>query len=121
MVRQVQSLELGTNVLAAHVAAGRSRDVSEVMAAMRMGPHEGFEAAFNLGCAQLATGQLDAAHDQLLHAQRLGLLAGFLHCMFTLRKQAVMGNHNLCHLDIYASSQRSSFKSDRQGSHLCLA
>ncbi|KAK9797740.1 hypothetical protein WJX73_003973 [Symbiochloris irregularis] len=69
---KVHSLELGTNVVAAHVAAGRSRDVLEVMAAMRMGPHEGFEAAFNLGCAQLATGQLDAAHDQLLHAQRLG-------------------------------------------------
>ena len=69
---QVHSLELSTNVVAAHVAAGRSEHVSEVMSAMRIGPHEGFEVAFNLGCAQLASSDFEAAHDQLLHAQRLG-------------------------------------------------
>ena len=70
---QVHSLELSTNVVAAHVAAGRSKFVPDVMSAMRIGPHEGFEVAFNLGCAQLASGDLEAAHDQLLHAQRLGV------------------------------------------------
>ena len=77
----MHSLELGTNVVAAHVAAGRSKDVPEVMAAMRLGAHEGFEAAFNLGCAQLANGDLDAAHDQLLHAQRLGVLLNACHML----------------------------------------
>lgn len=69
---KVHSLELSTNVVAAHVAAGRSGDVAEIMAVMRIGPHEGFEVAFNLGCAQLACNDFEAAHDQLLHAQRLG-------------------------------------------------
>ena len=70
---QVHDWKLSTNVVAAHVAAGRSRDVPDVMAAMRIGPHEGFEVAYNLGCALLANGSLSAAHDQLLHAQRLGM------------------------------------------------
>lgn len=75
---QVHSLELSTNVVAAHVAAGRSGDVAEIMAVMRIGPHEGFEVAFNLGCAQLACNDFEAAHDQLLHAQRLGTLHAIL-------------------------------------------
>ena len=78
---QVHTLELSTNVLAAHVAAGRARDVPEVMSAMRIGPHEGFEVAFNLGCAQLATGDLQAAQEQLQHAQRLGMVC--LHLTLT--------------------------------------
>ena len=51
---------------------------------MRIGPQEGFEVAFNLACAQLACDDLEAAHEQLLHAQRLGAsgmrLCIVMHC-----------------------------------------
>ena len=64
--------EVGANLAAAYVAAGRSADLPRAAAALKLAPRASFEVAFNFGCALLAQGDLEAARQQLLHAQRLG-------------------------------------------------
>ena len=59
-------------MLAAYVAGGRAREVPAVMAAMKFGPRDSFEIAFNAACALLGAGDAPAAEQQLLLAQRLG-------------------------------------------------
>ncbi len=70
---QVATAELRANVLAAYVAGGRAADVPAVMAAMKFGPRDSFEIAFNAACALLGAGDAPAAEQQLLLAQRLGV------------------------------------------------
>ena len=69
---QLATPELRANVLAAYVAGGRAREVPAVMAAMKFGPRDSFEIAFNAACALLGAGDAPAAEQQLLLAQRLG-------------------------------------------------
>ena len=71
-VAQLATPELRANVLAAYVAGGRAREVPAVMAAMKFGPRDSFEIAFNAACALLGAGDTPAAEQQLLLAQRLG-------------------------------------------------
>ncbi len=93
---QVATAELRANVLAAYVAGGRSADVPAVMAAMKFGPRDSFEIAFNAACALLGAGDAPAAEQQLLLAQRLGARAAltlthpvrFRHCTVTLHISA---------------------------------
>ena len=63
---------MGANLAAAYVAAGRSADLPKAAAALKLAPRAGFEVAYNFGCALLAQSDLEAARQQLLHAQRLG-------------------------------------------------
>ena len=59
-------------MVAAYIAAGRAAELPDALKALRIGPQASFEVAFNCGCALLATGDLEPARQQLLHAQRLG-------------------------------------------------
>mmetsp|Transcript_36119 Transcript_36119/g.92319 ORF Transcript_36119/g.92319 Transcript_36119/m.92319 type:complete len:650 (-) Transcript_36119:136-2085(-) len=68
-----ESLELRTNVLAAYVENGRAREIPELMAAMKIAGEASYEVAFNKACGLLAAGgQLGAAEEALLLAQRIG-------------------------------------------------
>ena len=69
---QVKNVEVGTNIVAAYVSGGRAHEVLAVMDALALSASDGFEIAFNQACADVATGKLDAAEQQLLLAQRLG-------------------------------------------------
>ena len=73
-------MEVGTNIVAAYVSGGRAHEVSAVMDALALSSSDGFEIAFNLACADLATGNLEAAEQQLLLAQRLGKQYRYLLC-----------------------------------------
>ena len=65
-------MEVGTNIVAAYVSGGRAHEVLAVMDALALSASDGFEIAFNQACADVATGKLEAAEQQLLLAQRLG-------------------------------------------------
>lgn len=69
---QVKNVEVGTNIVAAYVSGGRAHEVLAVMDALALSASDGFEIAFNQACADVATGKLEAAEQQLLLAQRLG-------------------------------------------------
>lgn len=69
---QVKNVEVGTNIVAAYVSGGRAHEVPAVMDALALSASDGFEIAFNQACADVATGKLEAAEQQLLLAQRLG-------------------------------------------------
>ena len=63
---------MGTNIVAAYVSGGRAHEVLAVMDALALSPSDGFEIAFNKACADVASGKLESAEQQLLLAQRLG-------------------------------------------------
>ena len=69
---QVKNVEVGTNIVAAYVSGGRAHEVLAVMDALALSASDGFEIAFNQACADVATGKLEAAEQQLLLAHRLG-------------------------------------------------
>lgn len=72
LLLQVKPAEVGTNVVAAYVSGGRGHEVPAVMAALSLSGSDGFELAFNQACAELSSGKLQQAEQQLLLAQRLG-------------------------------------------------
>ena len=69
---QLASAESRANVVAAYISAGRARDVPELLTSLGLSADECFEAAYNVGCAKLAQGQLSEAHDLLLLSNRMG-------------------------------------------------
>ena len=74
VLRQVESLELRTNVVAAYVAGGRSWEVPAAMDAMQSAAAEGYELAFNRACALVEQRDYAAAEQQLQLALRSGVL-----------------------------------------------
>lgn len=74
---KAQNLEVRTNVVAAHVAAGRWAEVPGLLKSMGLSPKASFEVAFNSACARLAGGELEAAEQELHLAMRLGKEALF--------------------------------------------
>ena len=66
-------MELQTNVLAAYVAGNRAGEIPAAMAAMRIPPSDSFEVAFNRACGLVQQGEAEAAEEQLLLGQRLGV------------------------------------------------
>ncbi|KAL6770694.1 SRP72 [Auxenochlorella protothecoides x Auxenochlorella symbiontica] len=69
---KAETMEVQTNVLAAYVAGGQAAEVPAVLEAMKASPKDSFEVAFNSACALLETGELEAAQERLLLAQRVG-------------------------------------------------
>jgi len=59
-------------VIAAYISAGRARDVPALLTTLGLSAAECFEAAYNVGCATLAQGQLAEAHELLLLSNRMG-------------------------------------------------
>ena len=64
--------EARSNVIAAYISAGRARDVPSLLASLGMSAESCFEAAFNVGCAKLAQGQLSEAQELLMLSNRMG-------------------------------------------------
>eukprot|EP00850_Spirogloea_muscicola_P023788 SM000388S14668 [mRNA] locus=s388:42467:48655:- [translate_table: standard] len=64
--------EVKTNLLAAHVAAGRADEVPKAASDLGAAPQDSFEMAFNLACAHLEMGSLAPAEELLLLASRVG-------------------------------------------------
>jgi signal recognition particle subunit SRP72 len=72
---QAQLLEIKTNAVAAHVAAGLSAQVPQLMTALKLSSGRNapsFEAEYNRACALVAEGDLAAAEAALKHALRTG-------------------------------------------------
>lgn len=71
-VHNIQSLELKTNMVAAHVAAELSSQVPALMQSMQVTSKQSFELGFNKACALIQSGQLSAAESELRMALKLG-------------------------------------------------
>jgi len=72
---QAQLLEIKTNAVAAHVAAGLGAQVPQLVAALKLPTGraaQGFEAEYNRACALVAAGDLPGAEAALRHALRAG-------------------------------------------------
>lgn len=72
MTSQVDSLELKTNVLAAYVAGGLTKEMSSLMSSMRITADKSFEIAYNHACALVHEGQWAAAETELRKAIKKG-------------------------------------------------
>jgi signal recognition particle subunit SRP72 len=59
-------------VVAAYISAGRGHEVPALLTTLGLSADECFEAAYNIGCAKLAQGQLAEAHELLLLSNRMG-------------------------------------------------
>ena len=59
-------------MIAAYISAGRAPEVPALLASLGLSEDSCFEAAFNVGCAKLAEGQLSEAQELLLLSNRMG-------------------------------------------------
>mmetsp|Transcript_20977 Transcript_20977/g.35805 ORF Transcript_20977/g.35805 Transcript_20977/m.35805 type:complete len:705 (-) Transcript_20977:159-2273(-) len=69
---KADSLQLKSNVLAAYVAAGLSREIPDLMAAMKVSPKDGYEVGYNKACGLLDAGDWSAAETELRMALKRG-------------------------------------------------
>ena len=69
---QLTSAEARANVIAAYISAGRAQDVPALLTSLGLSAEECFEAAYNVGCAKLAQGELSEARELLLLSNRMG-------------------------------------------------
>ncbi|KAI8463766.1 MAG: hypothetical protein J3K34DRAFT_526736 [Monoraphidium minutum] len=69
---KVDSLELKTNILAAYVAGGLSRQLPDLMGSLKVTPKSSFEVAFNRACGLVEGGDLGGAETALRVAVKQG-------------------------------------------------
>ncbi|CAM6103196.1 unnamed protein product [Calypogeia fissa] len=69
---EVHSDEVKSNIIAAYVSGGRSREVQAVMDSMKASARNDFNLAYNAGCSLIERGELSKAEEHLLLARRIG-------------------------------------------------
>lgn len=68
----IDSNELKTNLVAAHISGGRSSEVPSLMERMKVTPNSSFELAYNAACALIERENYAKAEELLLLARRVG-------------------------------------------------
>jgi signal recognition particle subunit SRP72 len=66
------SIEAKANIVAAHVAAGRSDEIPALLADIGCSATEGLEVAFNVACGLINSGHYQESKEQLEMTQRIG-------------------------------------------------